>query len=130
MPNSGSSATSSLCSSTAGSGNSATDSDSNFTGRPIACVALPAIIAWTRGVSTSRGSAIAATTSSRTTTAPIPTTHFKARFNAHLQSDYAVWIADSRQGFGPTGRVKVQYSSMSTGVVDPSTTAPVASSTV
>ena len=39
------------------------------------------------------------------------------------------WIADSRQGFGPTGRVKVQYSSMSTGVADPSTTAPVDRST-
>src|SRR5262245_52775332 len=81
-PNCGSSATSSLWSSTAGRGNSLMDSDSNFTGRPIACVALPAIIAWTRGVSMSLGSAIAATISSTTTTAPIPMSHFMARLNA------------------------------------------------
>src|SRR5262245_28556391 len=58
------------------------DSDSNFTGRPIVCVALPAIIAWTRGVSMSLGSAIAATISSTATTAPIPMSHFRARLNA------------------------------------------------
>src|SRR5262245_14865566 len=41
-----------------------------------------AIIAWTRGVSMSRGSAIAATISSTATTAPIPMSHFRARLNA------------------------------------------------
>src|SRR2546422_2726118 len=50
--------------------------------------------------------------------------------NAHLRERYEVWIAESRQGLGPTGRVKVQYSSMSCGVFEPSTTAPVRSSTV
>src|SRR5437667_361161 len=34
---------------------------------------------------------------------------------------YDVWIAERRQGVGPTGRVKVQYSSTSCGVLDPST---------
>ena len=43
---------------------------------------------------------------------------------------YAVWIADSRQDFGPTGRVNVQYSSMLSGVVEPSTMAPLVSSTM
>ena len=89
VPNCGSSATSSLWSSTEGSGNRLTDSDSNFTGRPIDCAAPVAISACTRGVSTSRGSAIAATTSNRATTAPTPTIHFKARFNAHLRTVYA-----------------------------------------
>src|SRR5438309_869498 len=59
----------------------------------------------------------------------IAISHFRARFNAHLRSDYAVWIADSRHAFGPTGRVNVQYSSMLSGEVEPSTTAPLVSST-
>src|SRR6266403_929505 len=84
VPNCGSSATSSLWSSIDGSGNRPTDSDSNLTGRPTACAALLAIIAWTRGVSISRGSATAATIVSSTTTATTMPSHFKARFNAHL----------------------------------------------
>src|SRR2546428_6778723 len=81
VPNCGSSGTWSLASSMEGSGNRPTDGDSTLTGRPIACAGLEAIIAWTRGVSTRRGSAIAAPTSRSTATAPIPTSHFKARFN-------------------------------------------------
>ena len=82
VPNCGSSATSSLCSSIDGSGNNATESDSNLTGRPTACAALPAIIVWTRGVSMRRGNAIAAMIVSTTTTATRMPSHFKARFIA------------------------------------------------
>jgi len=82
VPNCGSSATSSLCSSIDGSGNNATESDSNLTGRPTACAALPAIIAWTRGVSMRRGNAIAAMIVSTTITATRMPSHFKARFTA------------------------------------------------
>src|SRR5439155_4270069 len=61
-------------------------------------------------------------------TRPVGVAH--VAYNAHLRERYEVWIAESRQGLGPTGRVKVQYSSMSCGVFEPSTTAPVRSSTV
>src|SRR5439155_22264694 len=43
---------------------------------------------------------------------------------------YDVWIAERRQGVGPTGRVKVQYCSTSCGVLDPSTRFLVVSSSV
>ncbi len=47
------------------------------------------------------------------------------------RAHYAVWIAESFQRLGPTGRVKVQYSSMAEGSLrEPSTTAPLVSSTV
>src|SRR5262245_3104884 len=83
VPKCGSSATSSLCSSIDGSGNRPTDSDAHFTGRPTACAALLAIIAWTRGVSISLGNAIAAMIASTTRTPTMMPSHFKARFNAH-----------------------------------------------
>ena len=52
VPNFGSSATSSSCSSTAGSGSTRTDTEVNFTGRPSVWLALLWMYAWMRGVST------------------------------------------------------------------------------
>ena len=47
------------------------------------------------------------------------------------EGTHAVWMAESFQRLGPTGRVNVQYSSTSAGLVrEPSTTLPDASSTV
>lgn len=94
----------------------------NFTGRPSAWVALLAMSAWTRGRSTRYGTATSAAIAS-TTIAATPT-------RIHFTRDQAVWIADSFQGFGPTGRANVQYSEKSWAARLPSTSAPLASSTV
>ena len=81
--NFGSSATSRLCSLTAGPGSTDTETEVNLTGRPSACDAVETISAWTRGVSTTSGSARAAAITRRASAAATTTIHVKVRFTAH-----------------------------------------------
>ena len=60
VPKRGSSATSRFLSRTAGSGSTRTESAARRTGRPSACAAERAISDWTRGASTTYGTATAA----------------------------------------------------------------------
>ena len=77
VPKAGSSATSRLRSTTAGSGSTDTDTAENFTGRPRALEAVLAMRPCTRGVSTRKGTAISAAIASTTTT-PTPTATHRA----------------------------------------------------